>query len=101
MIGYFFRTLTGGLRKTLRRHFGDVPLGQIVTAAREFPITSRVDVEAAVTGLCAGHADTKLLGVHSQMTHESPTLAHMFTGGPFPWTSGRCSTTKWISEMKL
>ena len=90
MIGYFFRSLAGAsaLRKTLRRHFGDVPLGQIVTAAREFPITSRVDVEAAVTGLCAGLADTKLLGVHSQMSHETPTIAHMFTGGPIPMDLG-------------
>ena len=41
MIGYFFRTLTGGLRKTLRRHFGGILVGQIITAAREFPMIPR------------------------------------------------------------
>jgi hypothetical protein len=41
-----------------------------------------------VTGLCAGRADTKLLGVHSQMSHETPTIAHMFTGGPMPMDLG-------------
>src|SRR5712664_2313315 len=88
MIGYFFRTLTGGLRKTLRRHFGGGPLGEIVTAAREFPITSRVDVETALTELFAHRADAKLHAVHSQMNQETPTLAHMFTGGPFPMDLG-------------
>ena len=90
MIGYFVQALTGrsALRKTLRRHFGRVPLGEIVTAAREFPITSRVDVETALNQLFANRADTKLLAVHSPMNQETPTLAHLFTGGPFPMDIG-------------
>jgi len=90
MIGYFFRTLTGrsALRKTLRQHFRSVALGEIVTAAREFPITSRVDVEAALNELFANRADAKLIAVHSQMNQETPTLAHLFTGGPFPMDIG-------------
>jgi hypothetical protein len=50
MIGYFFRAVTGGslLQRTLRKHFGGVPLSEIVTAAREFPITSRIDVQTAL-----------------------------------------------------
>src|SRR4029453_9899987 len=28
--------------------------------------------------------DAKLLGVHVQMSHETLTLAHLFTPGPFP-----------------
>jgi hypothetical protein len=90
MIGYFVQALTGrsALRKTLRRHFGGVPLGEIVTAAREFPITSRVDVETALNQLFANRADTKLLAVHSPMNQETPTLAHLFTGGPFPMDIG-------------
>jgi hypothetical protein len=90
MIGYFFRTLTGrsALRKTLRRHFGGVPLGEIVTAAREFPITSRVDVETALNELFANRAEAKLLAVHSQMNQETPTFAHLLSGGPFPMDLG-------------
>src|ERR1700730_2533120 len=90
MISYFFQALTGGsaLRKTLHRHFGGVPLGEIVTAAREFPITSRVDIETALNELFASRAGAKLLAVHSQMMHETPTFAHMFTGGPFPINLG-------------
>jgi hypothetical protein len=37
-----------------------------------------------VEGLLAGRAGVKVLGVHSQMEHETPALAHMFTPGPFP-----------------
>jgi ATPase family associated with various cellular activities (AAA) len=86
MIGYFFRAVTGGslLQKTLRKHFGGVPLSEIVTAAREFPITSRIDVQAALDQLFAIRADKKLLAVHSQMNQETPTLAHLFATGPFP-----------------
>jgi len=94
MIGHFLRALTetSGLRKTLRKHFGDAPAGEIVTAAREFPVTSRVDVQTALDELFRGRAGAKLLGVHSQMSHKTVTLAHLFTSGPFPsagWKSRR------------
>jgi hypothetical protein len=84
MIGYFFRAATGGslLQRTLRKHFGGVPLREIVTAAREFPITSRIDVQTALDQLFATSADKKLLAVHSQMNQETPTLAHLFASGP-------------------
>src|SRR6266545_1103262 len=90
MIRYFFRALTesSGLRKTLRKHLGDAPAGEIVTAAREFPVTSRVDVQAALDESFRGRAGAKLLGVHSQMSHETVTLAHLFTSGPFPTELG-------------
>ncbi len=85
-VGYLFRALTGrsGLQKVLRKHFHGLSLSNIVTAAREFPITSRVDVQTALEQLFAARPDTKLLGIHSQMQQETPTLAHLFSGGPFP-----------------
>ena len=86
MVGYLFRALTGrsGLQKALRKHFHGLSLSNIVTAAREFPVTSRVDVQTALEQLFAGRPDAKLLGIHSQMQQETPTLAHLFSGGPFP-----------------
>ena len=69
-------------------------MGEIVTAAREFPITSRVDADSALNQLFATRADTKLLAIHSQMNQETPTLAHLFTPDPFLWTSVRYSTTR-------
>jgi ATPase family associated with various cellular activities (AAA) len=71
-----------GLQKALRAHFGGADLATIVTAARDFPVTSRVDVQRALEPFPWG--DAKLLGVHVQMSHETLTLAHLFTPGPFP-----------------
>jgi hypothetical protein len=59
-------------------------LPEIVTAAREFPVTSRVDVQLALDQLLADRPGARLLGVHAQMNHETPTLAHLLTPGPFP-----------------
>ena len=80
MIGYWLRTLAGksALQKA-RRHFGSLELSRIVTAARDFPITSRVDVYQAIER--APWEGARLLGVHFAMNHETPTLAHLFTPG--------------------
>src|SRR6185436_17991912 len=85
MIGYLIQSVFGrsALRKALREHFGRLSVGDIATAAREFPITSRVDVQAALEQVLAGRPETRLLGIQSQMGHETPTLAHLFTPGPF------------------
>ena len=49
MIGFFVRSLIGSshLQRALRAHFKRITLTDIVTVAREFPITSRVDVQTA------------------------------------------------------
>lgn len=86
MLRYVFRMLTGqsGTQKRLKRHFGGRPLERIVTAARTFPTASRVDVQLAVDAFFASRAAPSLLGIHSPFGHETPTLAHLFTHGPFP-----------------
>ncbi len=86
MIGYLLGR--SGLRKRLRRHFGGRALAEIVTAAREFPITSRVDVQGALEQVFAERPGAKLLGIHAQVMQETPTLAHLFSGGPFPMDFG-------------
>src|SRR5262245_4783390 len=85
MIGFLVQSMFGrsALRKALQQHFGRLSVGDIATAAREFPITSRVDVQAALEQVFAGRSETRLLGIHSQMGHETPTLAHLLTPGPF------------------
>jgi hypothetical protein len=86
MIGYAFRMLTGKspIRKKLKEHFAGRPLEEIVTAARTFPIASRVDVQLSIDQYFSGREKPTLLGIHSPMSHETPTLAHLFTKGPFP-----------------
>ena len=71
------------LHKRLARHFDSAQLSDIVTAAREFPVTSRVDVQAALDEWFRARTGSQLLGIHTQMSHETPTLAHLFTSGPF------------------
>lgn len=90
MIGHWFRGSSdrSELHKTLQRHFDGRPLGDIVTAARVFPITSRVDVQRALEQLFAAHPGATLLGVHSAVNHDTPSLAHIFTPGPFPLAAG-------------
>jgi ATPase family protein associated with various cellular activities (AAA) len=85
MIGYMFRAITGTspLQKTLRKHFGRVQFGEIAAAAREFPVTSRVDVQIALDDVFRNRPDARLVGVFSPNFHESPTLAQVFAGGPF------------------
>jgi hypothetical protein len=86
MIGYAFRTLTGKspMQKKLKEHFGRLPVEETATTARSFPLASRVDVQLAIDQFFAGHGTSTLLGIHSAMGHETPTLAHLFTRGPFP-----------------
>lgn len=86
MIGYAFRMLTGKspMQKKLREHFGRLPVEETATTARSFPLASRVDVQLAIDQFFASHGTSTLLGIHSAMGHETPTLAHLFTRGPFP-----------------
>lgn len=72
------------LQRALRDHFKGLELTDIVTAARDFPITSRVDVHTAIEQLAAQRGGSRLLSIHSPMNHQTPTIAHLMTRGPFP-----------------
>jgi hypothetical protein len=61
---------------TLRKHFGGVRLEQLVTAARSFPITSRVDVQVALETKFK-ELEASAIGVHVQYSHETLTIAHL------------------------
>src|SRR6059058_2579679 len=78
--------LTGksAMRTRLKRHFNGRPVEHVVTAARTFPRASRVDVQLAIDHFFAGRAKPTLLGIHAAVGFETPTLAHLFTPGPFP-----------------
>lgn len=86
MIGQIIRMVAGAsaMRKKLKRHFDNEPVEHVVTAARTFPPASRVDVQLAIDDFFANRAQPTLLGVHAAVGFETPTLAHLFTPGPFP-----------------
>lgn len=89
--GFAVRALTGSsaLRKALEKHFEGVQLGEIVTAGREFPSISRVDIQVALDQMFEKRSDSKLLGILSPMMgHQPPSLAQLFAPGPFPMDLG-------------
>jgi hypothetical protein len=77
------RFFKSGLQKTLSEHFRGIETSQIVTAARDFPITSRVDLQSALDDWFRDRPATRQLGVHMQMSHETPTLAQLLVPSPF------------------
>jgi hypothetical protein len=85
MDAYFVRQMLGRtpLRSTLRKHFDGIALTNIATAARDFPITSRVDLQTSLDDLLTKRPGVQLVGIHSPMDHQTPTLAQLFTPGPF------------------
>ena len=89
MNGFFLRSIgRSQIQRALHRHFNGVALTDIVTAARDFPITSRVDVQTALEDVVASRGGARLLGIHSPMNQETPTMAHLLMRGPFPMDVG-------------
>jgi hypothetical protein len=75
------------LQKTLLKHLG-VPAGQIATAGRQFPITSRIDIQTAFEDLFRKRPDTKLLGIISPNPHEPVAIAQTLAEGHFGVDAG-------------
>ena len=86
MIGYSFRSRAdkSATQKRLRQHFGGLPLDEIVTSARTFPLASKVDAQGALDAYFGAREKTALLGIHAAMNHETPTMAHLLIRGPWP-----------------
>jgi len=62
----------------LKAHFGAAPLHALVTAAREFPTTARLDLQSALDGVLSGPlAPAKFLGTHHAYGHDTTTFSHL------------------------
>ncbi len=72
------------MQKRLKQHFGGLPMEKTATTARSFPLASRVDVQLAIDRFFVDRKNWTLIGIHSAIGHETPTLAHLFIRGPFP-----------------
>jgi hypothetical protein len=84
MIGYFLRGVTGksAVRKALQKRFEGVQLGEIVTAAREFPM-----IKYSKTALLQGFLEfMRRWGMKLRRWRICSPL------GPSQWTLVRCST---------
>jgi hypothetical protein len=75
MLGYALRTLVGRspIQKIVQQHFNGVGPGDICSASREFPFTSRVDPQAAVEQSFAGRSGNRPRArAHAQSDAGSP-----------------------------
>lgn len=69
----------------LKEHFAPLSLHQLVGASRQFPVTARVDLQAALEKLFATRfVGAKQLGLHSSSNHETIGLSHLTVEGNYP-----------------
>src|SRR6266571_160467 len=76
------------VRSRLEAHFGSQPVEHLVTASRTYPVTSRVDVQAAFERKFSASPAATLIGVHAPFSHEGLTIAHLAAEGPYPVVVG-------------
>jgi AAA+ superfamily predicted ATPase len=79
-----FQPLAGD---AVRKHFGKVPAHDLLTSARTFPVTSRVDLQQAAEKLIAAYPG-RLLGLHTQFLHVTMSFAHVLTPDQYPVVVG-------------
>jgi AAA+ superfamily predicted ATPase len=65
----------------LAGHFRGIALAGLVTSSRTFPVTSRIDLQAAVSQLFAKSYQGKLVGFHAPFNHETTTFSHLIRDG--------------------
>lgn len=58
-------------------HFDGAPLDQLVTSSRDYPLTSRIDLQRAIEGIIKETHPAKLVGLHSGLMHEAISFAAM------------------------
>src|SRR5215470_17287178 len=61
----------------LKRHFVRLPIADIVTSSREYPIAARVDLQRAIDELLPGFSHARQLGIHAEFVHETLTVGHL------------------------
>src|SRR5258706_221409 len=61
----------------LTDHFKPLGLNELITASREFPIASRVDLQTALSYLLGETYPARLLGVHRMYSHSTLTFSDL------------------------
>jgi hypothetical protein len=72
------------VRALLQRHFGANPVERLMAAGRTFPLTTRVDLQAALERQFPGRYPAELVGIHSDFVQETLSIAHLVGDGPYP-----------------
>jgi hypothetical protein len=69
--------------QAVKEYLGPGTVERLVTAGRNFPITSRADVQKALEQLLGDRYD-QAIGVHRQLAHETLTISHVLARSPHP-----------------
>jgi ATPase family associated with various cellular activities (AAA) len=72
------KTNTRTARALLEQHFEGVPVDRLVTAGRSFPVTTRVDLQLALEGVFRDRYPATPIGIHTEYSHETLSIAHLF-----------------------
>lgn len=68
----------------LRKHFGALALESMITASRTFPVTSRIDLQQAMTRVFSEEYGATVVGVHAQYTHETLNFGQLLREDHYP-----------------
>src|SRR5688572_2787132 len=82
MLKRFLRSKTL-VSRLLRQHFAPLKLEEMVTARRTFPVTARVDLQRALEKLFAERYKARLVGIHTEHSHQTLSFAQMCTDGHY------------------
>lgn len=63
----------------LAHHFRRQPLEQLVTASRNFPVSSRIDLQVALDKIFEEQFKAELIGLHRRFGHETMTFSELLT----------------------
>jgi hypothetical protein len=65
--------------RKLALHFGKLPLEHLVTASRQFPLASRIDLQVALDEIFQHRFQSELVGVHRRFGHDTLTISELLT----------------------
>ncbi len=71
-------------RALLQRHFGSVSVDSLIAAGRTFPVTTRVDLQLGLERQFTERYPATPVGVHSEFTHETLSIAHLVSSNHMP-----------------
>lgn len=74
-----FRRSKNEVSHLLRQHFSPLKAEQLITAGRTFPVTAWVDLQRALEKLFAERYLARLVGIHTEYSHETLSFAHLST----------------------
>src|SRR5215510_296035 len=61
----------------VKRHFNGFRIANLITANREYPAPSRVDLQRALDEFLPQFSHSRQLGLHAEYAHETLTLGHL------------------------